>query len=337
MLISTACLEVPPSNYGGLEMIVYDLAVSLQERGHEVIVAAPQGSKLPESITLIPTVDLKLNKWDENIALLSYINAVEDTDLVHDHSHQKLIYRYLAKYEEDNRYCSTLHCPTSILYPTVDPCLITISKDHSNRIRERYGYWSEVAYNGIDLDRFTYREEKSDHYLFLGRPNPDKGNHTAIKYCKDLDVPLDMVGGMLEEAPTDYAIETARLCKLGSKWIYHGSVTHEKKAELLANAKALIFPCADNWNEPFGLIVPEANASGTPVICWNRGVFKETVIHGKTGFLANTEEEFKEYMQMTDLIDPRACKTWVQKMFTKETMTNKYIEIYAKIMKGTKW
>ena len=337
MLISTACLEVPPSNYGGLEMIVYDLATCLADAGHEVSVAAPHGSELPEPIVHIPTVDITRNKWDENIALLSYISQASDTDVIHDHSHEKLIYQFLVEHEADNRYCATLHCPTSILYPVKDPCLITISHDHSQRIRNRYGYFSKVVHNGIDLDRVTFSTDKSDNYIFLGRPNPDKGSLTAIRYCKEMDVPLDMVGGMLEESPTSYAIEVARQCKIGSKWTYYGSVEHKQKAQLLADAKALIFPCSDKWNEPFGLIIPEASASGTPVITWNRGVFKETVVHGKTGFLANTEEEFKEYMTRVDEIDPHDCRKWAEDNFTKEIMTDQYIKIYEAILAGDKW
>jgi len=337
MLISTACLKVPPDNYGGLEMIVYDLATSLHDKGYDVTVAAPQGSELPDGITLVPTVDVNTNKWDENIALLKYLPYAEQADIIHDHSHQKLIYQFLSEFEDDNRYCSTLHCPSSILYPVVNPCLITISRDHRDRIRERYGYDSEVVYNGIDLDRFDYKTDKSDRYIFMGRPHPDKGNLTAIRYCRELDVPLDMVGGMLEDDPTPYAIEVAKLCRLGSKWRYHGPVTHEEKRKLLSDAKALIFPCSDTWNEPFGLIIPEANASGTPIVAWNRGVFKETVVHGKTGFLANTEEEFKDYMQMVDLIDPRKCRKWVEHNFTKEIMTNNYMKLYDRIESGDKW
>ena len=337
MLISSACLPSPPSHYGGLEMIVYDLAIGLSNRGHDVSVAAPQGSEFPEDITYIPTIDVSKNKWDENIALLNYIEYAESVGLIHDHSHEKLIYRFLAEHEDENRYCSTLHCPTSVLYQVVNPCLITISHDHRSRVKERYGYESKVVHNGIDLNRFTYNEEKGDRFIFLGRPNPDKGNLTAIRYCKEMDVPLDMVGGMLEDGPTSYAIEVARLCQLGSKWIYHGSVTHERKAEILSKAKALIFPCSDKWHEPFGLIIPEANASGTPVIAWNRGVFKETVKHGVTGFLADNEQEFKEYMKRVDEINPADCRQWVKDNFTNDIMVDNYVQIYKEIMDGNKW
>ena len=337
MLISTACLPVPPPNYGGLEMVVYDLATCLFDKGHGVTIVAPIGSEAPDGINIIPTIDVTKNKWDENIALLKYLPHSENVDIIHDHSHEKLIYQFLAEFEDENRYCSTLHCPTSILYPTVNPCLITISHDHRDRIKSRYGYDSKVVHNGIDLDRFDYKEDKSDRYIFVGRPNPDKGNLTAIRYCKELDVPLDMVGGMLEDSPTEYAIEVARLCRLGSKWKFHGSVSHDKKSELLGNAKAMIFPCSYKWNEPFGLTIPEANACGTPVIAWNRGVFKETVVHGKTGFLANDEEEFKEYMTMVDQINPTDCRKWVEGNFTKDIMTNNYLKVYDEIMDGKKW
>jgi len=337
LLISTACLEVPPSHYGGLEMIVYDLAVCLNERGYDVTVAAPHGSKFPEGITMLPTVKLPDNKWDENIALLSYIREAETMDLIHDHSHNKEIYTFLSEFENENRFCSTLHCPTSVQYPVKWPCLVTISKDHSQRIQSGYGYSSKVVHNGIDLSRFTFKEEKGDRYIFLGRPHPNKNNLGAINMCKELDVPLDMVGGMLEDSPSPYAVQVARECRLGSKWVYHGSVKHTEKAELLANAKGLIFPCSDNWHEPFGLIIPEANASGTPVIAWNRGVFKETVDHGKTGFLANTVDEFKEYMTRLDEIDPYDCRAWVKDHFTREEMTNNYEKVYDSVMKGEKW
>lgn len=336
LLISTACLEVPPAAYGGLEMIVYDLADILNSKGHEVTVAAPVGSKLPEGIKLLETVDLKHNKWMENKALLKYINEASNSDIIHDHSHQKLIYK-LFRDEYHCTYLSTLHCPDSILYPVLNPCLVTISKDHQERIYHRYGYKSIAVHNGIDISRMKYSEEKSDSFICLGRPNRFKGTLTAIEYCKELGYPLEVVGGMLEESPTEYVIKVARECLLGSMWRYWGAVTHKFKAELLSKARALIFPFSDDWFEPFGLIAPEALASGTPVITWNRGPFKETIIHGKTGFLADDPVQFKEYMKRVDEIDPKVCRREAKKKWSREVMTENYLKVYEKVLKGEKW
>lgn len=337
LLISTTCLPVPPSTYGGLESVVYDLAEVLSRMNHEVAVACPIESKLPEGVTHIPTVSCYEYKWNENLALMEYIDRVQDYDIVHDHSHQKLVYLLFRKNEDSFSYLSTLHCPDSILYPVLNPCLVTISRDHQWRIYNKYGYTSNVVYNGIDVERYIYSEDKSNRYICLGRPNRHKGTLTAIKYCKELDVPLDVVGGLLEEAPTDYAVQVARECLLGSKWKYHGSVSHDTKAKLLSQAKALIFPFSDDWNEPFGLTVIEALASGTPIVTWNRGVFRETIIHGKTGYLANNEEEFKQYMLEVDNINPEDCRRDALARWTRERMTSDYLALYNRVLAGEKW
>ena len=339
-LISTACLEVPPRTYGGLEQVVYDLSKRLAQRGHEVTVACPIGSQLPENVEMVPTIDLNTDKWNENLALLKILEdgRIMDADIIHDHSHRKSIYSSIKDHEEECHYLSTLHCPDSVLFPVLYPNLVTLSEDHRQAIFEHYGYESKVVYNGIDVDSYEFRKDKEDRFIFLGRPVEFKGALEAVQYCKKLDVGLDVVGGILEENPSLYTIRVAQECKLGSKWKYWGAVPFEIKKKLLARSKGLIFPFnRKTWREPFGLTVIEALASGTPVITWNIGVFRETLIHGKTGFLANTEEEFLEYMKRVDEIDPKDCRRDAEERWTDLRMARDYEDLYQRVLKGERW
>lgn len=339
-LISTTALPVPPPFYGGIEQVVYDLADRLAKRGHEVTVAAPEGSQLPEGVELQQTVSAYLMGFKENLALLKYVEdkRLLECDIVHDHSHNKLISQVIKNNEEECYFTNTIHCSDAVIFSLMNPNVCAISKDHAQAMYDMYGYKSKVVYNGINLDKYLYQEDKSNKFIFLGRPAPHKGTLDAIRFCMELGVPLDVVGGTLEDSPTMYAIGVAQACKLGSPWIYRGAVSHADKVDYLANARALIFPInRDTWREPFGLVVPEALASGTPVIAWNTGVFKETIIHGKTGFLADTEEEFKEYMLRVDELDPADCRKDAQERFSVDVMTDNYVKVYKAILDGERW
>lgn len=353
LLISTAILPVPPVHYGGLEAVVYDLAEMLHKKGHDVTVACPTESKLSKGVKHLKTVSTRMEGPYENLAMMRIKEELKNFDIIHDHSHQKLSYYVIREGGEENfKYCSTLHCPTSVLYPVLEPNLICVSKSHAAYIHKDYGYQTKYVYNGIDLGRLTFSEEKTDRYVFIGRPQKFKGVLEAIQFCKDLNVPLDVIAGALETEPDLYWVKVAQVCtgwvgrsynkthpELGGRgmWKYYGAVSHEVKAKLLARAKALIFPL--NWDvEPFGLTIPEAYASGTPVVVYNKASMPELVKHGKTGFLANNPAEFKEYMKQVDDIKPKYLRSVAAGKFSRGVMANNYLKLYKKIVEeDLKW
>ena len=223
--------------------------------------------------------------------------------------------------------------------------LSTAPKDIDSRILE-------VIPNGVDLDDYTYRVKKDDYFLTVGRISQDKGQGIAARLCNELDIPLKIagtIGGEITtpkqaqeeiEHPTSlslehnpyfeyYRKEVYPYCQNG-KIEYVGTVFGAKKKTIFSRAKALLAPI--DWEEPFGIVLIDALASGTPVVAYARGAFPEIVEHGRNGFLAHNEKEFREYMQRIDEIDPRECRKSVEEKFSADAMANRYIALYERVI-----
>lgn len=210
----------------------------------------------------------------------------------------------------------------------------------------------EVIPNGVDLGNYTFRAKKEDYFLTLGRVSPDKGQAIAARVCSDLKYPYKMAGTIGGEIstpevaseelknPTELSLENnpdfeyfrneiVPYLKKG-KIEYLGAVYGSKKRSLLSKAKACLAPIA--WDEPFGISVIDALASGTPVVAYARGAFPEIIEHGRNGFLANNENEFHEYVQRVDEIDPYECRKSVEENFSAQVMAERYTKLYKRII-----
>lgn len=204
-----------------------------------------------------------------------------------------------------------------------------------------------VVHNGIDLSDYTFSDKKQDYFLTVSRVGTDKGQAIAAKLCYELDVPYKFAGTVGSVIKTKKQLEKA--LKHGSsdpsflyfknkiqpylvpdKIEYVGTVFGERKMKLLANAKAFLAPIT--WEEPFGIAIIDALASGTPVVAFRRGAFPEIIQHGKNGFLADTEAEFKKYMLRVDEIKPSDCRESVEKYFSAQKMTESYVEKYQEVI-----
>jgi glycosyltransferase involved in cell wall biosynthesis len=204
-----------------------------------------------------------------------------------------------------------------------------------------------VVHNGVDVDDFTYRERKGDYAITLARFTWDKGQDVAARVCAKLGMPLQMagtVGGLAspellaEELAKRFspfhhykdvqyyrrAVQPHEDPDRGIAWI--GSVGGDAKRELVAGARALLMPI--RWEEPFGMAVIEALASGTPVVAMRRGAMPLIVEHGRTGFLADDEREFAGYLRRVGEIDPAACRRSVRERFSAAAMAERYVRRY---------
>jgi len=191
------------------------------------------------------------------------------------------------------------------------PNTVFLSRDHAIRHGSKH-----YIYNGINIDNFTYNERKDNYFLFLSKVSwKVKNVDLVIKLAKVMGFKLIVAGG--------WRLSLRRNIK------FVGEVDDKEKAQLLAGAKALIFPT--NWQEPFGLVTLEALASGTPVISTNKGAMPE-VVTPDVGFRCDTFEQFREAVKRIDEISPRRCRERVEKNFTGEIMAEKYIEAYEKII-----
>lgn len=210
------------------------------------------------------------------------------------------------------------------------------------------------VHNAIELSHFPFRDKKKNYFITLARFNKDKGQAIAAKYVAKQKGRLKMAGTVagignkykltlelanpMSEYRSNhefkyYSDEVLQYTIKYPKITFVGNVSGDRKMNLIANAKALLFPI--DWEEPFGMAVIEALACGTPVVAMNRGAMPEIIDHGVTGFLANNEEEFAEYMKRVDEIDPAACRAAVEKRFGAEKMAAEYIKRYEQIIRKT--
>lgn len=212
-----------------------------------------------------------------------------------------------------------------------------------------------AVHNAIELKHFPFSEKKKDYFITLARFNHDKGQHLAAKFAAKLNKRLRMAGTiagigtnrkLLFELSNPlspyrsnqefryYSDQVLPYVLRHRKISYAGNLSGARKMKFISEAKALLFPI--DWEEPFGMAVIEALACGTPVVAMNRGAMPEIIQHGVTGFLAENEKEFGEYMQRVDEIDPQTCRRSVEEKFSADTMTAAYIERYKDIIKRTK-
>jgi glycosyltransferase involved in cell wall biosynthesis len=209
----------------------------------------------------------------------------------------------------------------------------------------------DTVYNAIDVREFPYVENKKNYFITLARFNEDKGQHLAVKFCHKLKYRLRMAGTIGDiETPRKLLLELANpMSKYrqnhefryysdtilnyvvrNPRITYSGNMAGLKKKKFISEAKALLFPI--QWEEPFGMAVIEALACGTPVVAMRRGAMPEIIEHGVTGFLADTEEEFMEYMQRVDEIDPADCRMSVKQKFSAEVMSKAYLDRYHEVI-----
>lgn len=208
------------------------------------------------------------------------------------------------------------------------------------------------VHNAVRLEDFPFVETKKNYFITLARFTADKGQHIAAKHAVKLKKRLRMAGTiagigsnrklLLElsnplspyrqnEEFRYYSDKVLPYVLRFPRVTYAGNLSGHRKMKFISEAKALLFPV--QWEEPFGMAVIEALACGTPVVAMNRGAMPELIDHGKTGFLANNEKEFCDYMKRVDEIDPNACRAAAERKFSAVTMAKAYVRLYKQVIK----
>ncbi len=217
----------------------------------------------------------------------------------------------------------------------------SLSKQAPKNIRK---YMLQPVHNAVDLTKFPFVSKKENYFITLARFHPEKGQHIAVQACKELGKTLKMAGNVGDLSRTKLLREIKKPAStyrglaefryfsnriapnLTSKITYVGEVKNGHKREFISHARALLSPV--QWEEPFGMAAVEALACGTPVIAMNRGALPEIIKHGVNGFLANNEQEFKQYIQRIDEIDPLMCRKSAEQNFSGRLMAERYLERY---------
>jgi glycosyltransferase involved in cell wall biosynthesis len=185
------------------------------------------------------------------------------------------------------------------------------------------------VHNAIDVRSFPFRADHDGYLLFIGRFNPDKGAHLAIDAARAAGRRLVLAGKCNELAERAY-FEEAIAPRLGPGVEFVGEAGAEAKRELYSGAAALLFPIC--WEEPFGMVMIEAMACGTPVIATRRGSVMEVVIHGQTGFVVDDPVQLPDVIGRIDELDPFACRARIEQWFDTPTMAAGYEAVYETVV-----
>jgi glycosyltransferase involved in cell wall biosynthesis len=327
--IAPPWLAVPPYGYGGIEWVVSLLADGLAEAGHEVTLFATGDSttkaRLDFAIDKAPGPEHINDVWYDTLHTVHAFRNPDRFDLIHIHSPWSALAAGVAV---DRAVVHTVHGSFSPemrrLYSEVTDRVWFVAISESQRDHMPELPYAGVAYNGIDLDRYPFRRDKEDFLLFLGRADPDKGPLRAVLAAREAGLRLFIAVKVAHPKEREHWERDVRPM-LGPDTIVLGEISHEEKIDLLGRARAVLFPI--DWEEPFGLVMAEAMACGTPVLATPRGAVPEVVEDGRTGFILPVEDyPARAAIALRDVgdLDPLACRRRVEECFSKEAMVAAY-------------
>jgi glycosyltransferase involved in cell wall biosynthesis len=336
-LIAPPFISVPPRKYGGTELFVAELAKGLQQKGISVILYANGASSMPVETRWI----FEKEEWPIPSAVESSLKelahsswAVQDAagevDVIHLNNAAGLSFsRFVA-----NPFVYTVHhvfdpvmadfykrLPDKIHYVTISD----FQRHRLNMPRMR------TIHHGIDLSYCSVREKRQEYLAFLGRVSPPKGTHLAIEIARQSGIPLKIAG---EIQPIYQEYWEAKVePHVDGKFIeFIGEVSAEEKDGLLGNALAMLFPI--QWDEPFGLVLIESMACGTPVLAMPGGSVEEIVKEGVSGHVRRSVAELADCAKNLKL-NPKSVREYAEQNFSADRMVNDYIQLYSKIISAS--
>jgi glycosyltransferase involved in cell wall biosynthesis len=312
-MLAPPWIPIPPPGYGGIEYVVALLTDALVARGNEVELFCAPGSRSSAQVRpLLPkahpeAIERALFEADHVGRAFRLIEAAEPFDVLHDHNSATT----LAMADRQSLpVVHTVHGPfdedTSEFYGHngANGGLVCISRSQAGQAPQGANV-VDVVYNPIDVDAWPVGYHKQDYLLWLGRFVPEKGPQRAIQVAKTAGRPLILAGNVQRGYERFFATEIEPHID-GQAITYVGEVGGARKQQLFADAFAFLMPI--RWPEPFGMVIVEALAAGTPVLAFAQGAAPEIVEHGKSGFLVDDEDEMAAMVDQAAQIDPDDCR-----------------------------
>src|SRR5581483_6521647 len=332
-LLAPPWIPLPPPAYGGTEQVVALLAEGLAAAGHDVTVVAAPGSQLRHLRVVSP-----LERCPEQIGLaleelrhvLAGAGALDGADVVLDHSGP--VGAFVVS-RAPGLVLHVAHGPLAgscaDLYRLLcrhAPALGLIAISNAQRQAAPDLPFAGTCYNGVDLDRIPFRARSDGYLAFLGRMAPEKGAAEAIAIARAAGRPLMIAAKCREPSERDYFSREVEP-QLGPDVVWLGELSGRDKYDLLAGAAALVFPIS--WPEPFGLVMIEAMACGTPVLATRHGAVAEVVADGRTGYVRERWVELTELVGRLGEIDRARCRRHVAERFSADAMIRGYEQVIA--------
>jgi glycosyltransferase involved in cell wall biosynthesis len=331
-LIAPPWVAVPPPRYGGTEVVIDHLARGLVAAGHQVSLFATGDSTCPvEKHWVLPeAVGTTGSLIDELGHVQAAYAQLTHCDVIHDHT--LLGPLWAVANAVPIPMVTTNHGEftpeLTALYRSVGEHVAVVAISHHQASTAPTVPVAQVIHHGIDVDTLPVGRGDGGYVVFLGRMHPDKGVHRAIEVARAAGKRLLIAAKMWEPVEHQYYAEQVEPL-LGPDAVYLGQVGGADKHDLLAGAEALINPI--RWPEPFGLVMIEALAAGTPVLAFPEGAAPEIVDHGRTGFLCRDEADMVGRLATIGAIDRAACRHAAESRFSTRRMVDDHIALYQRL------
>jgi glycosyltransferase involved in cell wall biosynthesis len=329
--------EVPPRLYGGTERVVACLTDALVELGHEVTLFAARGSGTKARLVPLRDQAIRLDRATLKSDLAAHLTMLyevkrraKEFDVLHFH----LDLLHMPVFEQYAQKCvTTLHGRLDIkdLAPVYErwPEFRLVSISDNQRQPLPTANWLATVPHGMPALHCSVQKSPRSYLAFLGRISPEKGPDVAVRLAIRAGVPLKIAAKVdsVDQAYFDRALKPLLDHPLIE---FIGEIGDAQKADFLGNARALLFPIA--WPEPFGLVMLEAMACGTPVIANNCGAVPEVLQDGLTGFIVNSEEQAVSAIARVEQLDRQAVRAAFEQRFTSHHMAHAYLKVYADLL-----
>jgi glycosyltransferase involved in cell wall biosynthesis len=329
--------SVPPKCYGGTERVVSYLTEELVRQGHDVTLFASGDSTTSAELVAGSPTSLRLNGCKDQLA--HHIRLLE------------LVHRQIERFDVVHYHIDYLHFPASRLHgrpqlttlhgrldvPDLQPLytefsdMPVVSISDAQREPLPMAHWLGTVYHGLPEDLYSPRAEHGEYLAFLGRLSPEKRVDRAIGLAREMGLPI-RIAAKVDENDTAYFEEHVKPLLDHPLVEYVGEITDAQKDDFLGKALALLFPI--EWPEPFGLVMTEALACGTPVVAFRRGSVPEVIDEGVTGFIVEDMEEALDAVTRVRTLDRRRCREVFEERFSGGRMMRDYMALYEKVAGG---
>ena len=331
---------VPPESYGGTERIVSYLTEELVGLGHDITLFASGGSATKAKLVPVSEQSLRSDPSVKDpltrtiVELEEVLKRTRDFDLIHFHDgyvHFPLSRRLQIPSVTTMHGRMDLPDLVPIFQEFSEVPLISISNQQRSPLP--FANWVATVLHGIPEDLFSFQPDPGDYAAFVGRICPEKRPDRAIEMAKDVGMPLK-IAAKVDKADQQYFESEIKPLLNSSLIEFIGEVNDVEKNELLRSARAFLFPI--DWPEPFGLVMIESLACGTPVIAFECGSVPEVLEHGKTGFIVRTMDEAKQALRKVETVSRLVCRQEFERRFTSARMAENYLLAYERLLKETR-